>query len=1104
MKKIIGIDLGITSVGWAVINENLEILDQGVRLFEESKPSNNVDRRIHRGQRRLKRRKAQRIIDLKILLRNEGIISSGFKNLDNPYQLREKGLTQKLSNEELATALLHIAKRRGSCLETIEEENVKNEDSPKVILSKNDESLEKYEYISLVQLERLKNDHKIRGTHNVFRLEDYIKEVHQILKQQKIDQHVQQKIIDIISRKRSYERGPGSLESPSKYGAHREISFKDKQTMLPYIKEHYHDIYGKNQFEFSVDDISYTALKNGRIVNSEPYSLVDLMRGRCSIYNEELRAPKNSFSAELHDFLNDLNNLTIPKRDNPKLTKEEKEEIISIIFENGDFKPKGVKGLAKYLKVDIEDIKGLREKYSGNKVTYLITEFKGYKAIKKAVNNDKKLLDNKNKLDVIAEILSTTQDIETRQDRLLQVVDKQYVERLSECTGFTQFHAFSYKALYELNKELLDTTMNQQQIIIKNKMKPEITQIDFLEIQEDVLNPVVKRAHREALKVIAALTKEFDDIDKIVIETTRSKNSDDERKNLRDQQAYYKKSKIEAEQLVTNSGYNDMQLSNQVINKIKLYQEQNGKCAYTGTPLSIDQIIRDHKSYEIDHIIPYSISLDNSQNNKVLVIPSANQIKGNQTPFGYFKSGKIASHAMIKDWHEFKLSVEMNSNYSKKKKENLLLEKTLTKFDDMEQFIARNLNDTSYAVRVFMNHLKSYYKFNHMPIKVVTVKGKQTSHYRGLAVREWNKHHQTIGTDLVNPMVKNRDQYMHHAIDALIIAGLSQQKLIQAMQDKKREKIVDSITGEVSFVDPSQDSDFIKYLRKISEIESSNVKFSWKIDTKPNRKFSDETIYSTRMINNKEFKVSKEKDIYTLESNKIQKILIDQKDNLLVYRYDIKTYEKLLSVYLQYKHEKYPYQTYKEQYGYITKYAKKNNGPQIKQLKRLDGTISYPLDISHKYTTKKKRVILTGLKAYRVDIYQNKKGRYRFVTIRFSDVKPKGKYAYINQDEYKAKLEEKKVDQTYAFKFSLYRNNIVKITKETKGTIEKELYRFIAIKSDKTNVLEFKYIHKNTEANNRITPTIGPSIKKIEKYNVSVTGKYNKIDSEQLNLKVHL
>jgi len=57
----------------------------------------------------------------------------------NPYKLRLKGLSKKLDNDELATILLHLAKRRGSSLEVVEEDSTSNgELSTKAILSKNE------------------------------------------------------------------------------------------------------------------------------------------------------------------------------------------------------------------------------------------------------------------------------------------------------------------------------------------------------------------------------------------------------------------------------------------------------------------------------------------------------------------------------------------------------------------------------------------------------------------------------------------------------------------------------------------------------------------------------------------------------------------------------------------------------------------------------------------------------------------------------------------------------------------------------------------------------------------------------------------------------
>ena len=139
MKKILGLDIGITSVGWGVIDENNNIIKTGVRLFDEALAANNVDRRTFRGGRRLIRRRNQRILDMKELLVRNNIVDDDFTPTKNPYKLRLKGLSKKLDNDELATILLHLAKRRGSSLEVVEEDSTSNSElSTKAILSKNE------------------------------------------------------------------------------------------------------------------------------------------------------------------------------------------------------------------------------------------------------------------------------------------------------------------------------------------------------------------------------------------------------------------------------------------------------------------------------------------------------------------------------------------------------------------------------------------------------------------------------------------------------------------------------------------------------------------------------------------------------------------------------------------------------------------------------------------------------------------------------------------------------------------------------------------------------------------------------------------------------
>ncbi|MDX8337531.1 type II CRISPR RNA-guided endonuclease Cas9, partial [Candidatus Cetobacterium colombiensis] len=110
-KFRLGLDIGIASVGWAIVSEDENIIDAGVRLFPEGGSSvTSAERRVKRASRRLLRRRHHRIERLRKLLFENKIIETldydFYINEITPYELRVKGLTEKLTNRELAIALL--------------------------------------------------------------------------------------------------------------------------------------------------------------------------------------------------------------------------------------------------------------------------------------------------------------------------------------------------------------------------------------------------------------------------------------------------------------------------------------------------------------------------------------------------------------------------------------------------------------------------------------------------------------------------------------------------------------------------------------------------------------------------------------------------------------------------------------------------------------------------------------------------------------------------------------------------------------------------------------------------------------------------------------
>lgn len=137
MKKILGLDLGSTSIGWAFVheadteNETTKIIDAGVRVVPLTTDeinnfgngqtiATNADRRLKRSARRnLQRFKLRRKVLLELLVKN-GFISAaneipenGEKSTFRNWKLRSKAATEKVELNELAIVLMMLNKKRG-------------------------------------------------------------------------------------------------------------------------------------------------------------------------------------------------------------------------------------------------------------------------------------------------------------------------------------------------------------------------------------------------------------------------------------------------------------------------------------------------------------------------------------------------------------------------------------------------------------------------------------------------------------------------------------------------------------------------------------------------------------------------------------------------------------------------------------------------------------------------------------------------------------------------------------------------------------------------------------------------------------------------------
>ena len=408
MTLKLGLDIGVASVGWGIIDENYNIIDSGVRLFSENCANGNVTRRTMRSARRRLRRLHHRLHRMEIVLgRTLAIEKPSY--VGNVYEIRCRGLQEQISKEEFFAAVMHLTKRRGTHFMTAEDftkTEGENKSTEEILQEQEDKLRDKY--VCQSQYEKLLRDGKVRGIENRFRNKEYRKELIALLdKQGEYYPDIKcaaEKILEIYDSKREYFEGPGGPESPTPYG----------------------------RFRYDED---------GKLIE---VNLIDLMRGKCTFFPEEKRMAKNAYTACLFNLLNDLNNITAAGK---PISYEQKKELVEKHIDEG--KNVNLQNIVKVIGVKVEDLRGYRIDKSDKPV---FTEFTGYKAILKAL--EKAGIDsgfvkgNRKKVDEIAEILTKEKDVEKRYGELVQCgIGADAAQELKKLAGFTQYHSLSKRAM---------------------------------------------------------------------------------------------------------------------------------------------------------------------------------------------------------------------------------------------------------------------------------------------------------------------------------------------------------------------------------------------------------------------------------------------------------------------------------------------------------------------------------------------------------------------------------------------------------------------------------------------------------------------------------
>lgn len=1046
MNVRFGLDIGVASVGWAVVNDDYEVIEAGSNLFESADASKNVDRRNFRQNKRLLRRRHNRIKDFERIWDNlVGEIPDTICH--KVVEIRAKALSEKIAVEELYFLLKNMLVHRGiSYLEdALDDSKVKGSYAKGIL--ENQKKLEQQKYPCEIQLEKLRKYGKYgkyRGNNpiwdengeekilsNVFTIGAYKKEIVKILECQKkyysflTDDFVQQ-YLSVFERKREYYVGPGNELSRTDYGRY---TTKINSETGEYITE-------ENIFEKLI--------------------------GKCSVYPDQMRAAGATYTAQEFNLLNDLNNLTINER---KLTKEEKQKIVK------EIKTAKAINIHKIIKKAIgEEIETLTGARIDKKEKEIFHSMEAYNKMRREFEKQEWNIGDlgRDELDRIGNILT----LNTEKDAILKAIDREKISlskemidclfeiRRKNSSLFSKWQSFSLCIMQELIPEMYEQPKNQMQLLTdmgifkKNVGKFQgYSKIPAEIVTQEIYNPVVRRSIRITISIVNALIKKYGYPKEVVIEMPRDRNEEEQKDRIKKTQA---KNEKELEDIISRIKRDyGIEITDEMFGnhsrlalKLKLWNEQGEKCLYSGKNIEIFELLNNPQLFEIDHIIPKSISFDDSRSNKVLVYRTENQKKGNLTPYMYLKDETRSWH--FDHYMSYVLDLKNRKLISKSKVDKLLFREDITKVDVLKGFIARNINDTRYASRVTLNTMQSFFKAKEAETKVKMIRGSFTSQMRR-AMR----------------LEKDREKtYAHHAVDAMLICY--SQMGYEAYHEKQSEfidfedeKILNQKLWDCNMTEQLYEETIyqnMKYRMKANIMAAEKkVKYWHKIDRKPNRTLCNQTIRGTKDVAGKKMKINK-LNIYNSKDYATLLKMIDsgKADRFLMFQNDSKTWRDMCVVLEEYKDSRNAFQEYQKETGdYFRKYSKKHNGPKVLQLKYLDGEVGSCIDISHKYGWERgsRKVILESLKPYRTDVYYHKdQARYYLVGVKYSDLKFEGGHYVLDEEAYRQTLlAEKMITDTqdrkclerlgYEYGFSLYKNDIIEYEKNGEYYTERFLSR---------------------------------------------------------------
>lgn len=763
MRYRLALDLGSTSLGWAMVrldadNRPCAVIKAGVRIFSDGRnPKDGSSLAVTRREARAMRRRRDRLLKRKARMMRT-LIAHGFFPQDeparkalerlNPYSLRAKGLDDALKPEEFARALFHINQRRG--FKSNRKTDKKDNDSGalKTAISKLRQALrdENCRTVGEWLHRRDAAGHTVRAR---FRQNRVVKEDGKARIDKSYDLYIDRAMIE----------------------AEFDALWAKQSELNPQL----------------FNETARAELKDC-LLHQRP--LKPVKPGRCTFLPDEKRAPLALPSQQRFRIYQEVNNLRILREGlkQEPLTLAQRDELVGALERNSKRSFTQIKkliGIGGAVQFNFEDPK--RQELKGNTTSAILSNNKYFgdswfqfsEAQQDAIVTKLVMEENEARLvqwlqsevgvdEARAEMIANAGLPEgygslsaTALSRILPELRRDVVtyDKAVLAAGFEHHSHISAAATGEILPALPYYGEPLQRHVGFGTGKPEDPPEKRI---GKIANPTVHIGLNQVRLVVNALIHRYGHPSEVIVEVARDlKQSQDQRKEENERQA---KNQVRNERLRAQAAHVLQTSPERVraadIQKMILWEElsfdpADRRCPYSGVQIGVAMLLSDE--VEVEHILPFSETLDDSLNNKTVALRSANRVKGNRTPWQAFGIQSI-------DGFDYAAILKRAEQMPKGKRYRFAEDGYQRWLKDDAGFLPRALNDTRYMSKVAREYVSLI-----CPQNTRVIPGRMTAMLRA-----------KFGLNDILGLTgeKNRNDHRHHAVDACVIA-VTDQGLLQ-------------------------------------------------------------------------------------------------------------------------------------------------------------------------------------------------------------------------------------------------------------------------------------------------------------------------------------